>query len=197
MKTLIRLTLLALFIYPAAALTTPAQSPQSAPAKAPLFQITVPSKSHSSPITGRVYIILSRKESKDLLDQIGNFTDETPFFAADISALPAGQPANITAATLGYPLRSLKQIPAGDYYAQAIVNIYTEFHRSDGHTIWAHMDQWEGQQFNHSPGNLYSDVKKIHFDQVRRRAPNLSRSRSGHPARRNSRRHSMGQAHQN
>jgi hypothetical protein len=164
MTTLTRFALLALFIFPTAARTTAAQSSQSASAKAPLFQISVPSKSHSAPITGRVYIILSRKESKDLLDQIGNFTDETPFFAADISALPAGQPANITAATLGYPLRSLKQIPAGDYYAQAIVNIYTEFHRSDGHTILAHMDQWEGQQFNHSPGNLYSDVKKIHFD---------------------------------
>ena len=47
---------------------------------------------------------------------------------------------------------------------QALVNVYTEFHRADGHTIWAHMDQWEGQQFNKSPGNLYSEVHKIHLD---------------------------------
>ena len=47
---------------------------------------------------------------------------------------------------------------------QALVNVYTEFHRADGHTIWAHMDQWEGQQFNKSPGNLYSQVQKVHLD---------------------------------
>jgi len=72
--------------------------------------------------------------------------------------------AIIDADTLGYPLKSLREIPAGDYYVQALVNVYTEFRRSDGHTIWAHMDQWEGQQFTKSPGNLYSEVKKIHLD---------------------------------
>jgi len=45
-----------------------------------------------------------------------------------------------------------------------MVNIYTQFHRSDGHTIWAHMDQWEGQRFDRSPGNLYSGVQKVHLD---------------------------------
>ncbi|MGH7868147.1 MAG: alpha/beta hydrolase-fold protein, partial [Candidatus Dormibacteraceae bacterium] len=44
------------------------------------------------------------------------------------------------------------------------VNIYTEFHRADGHVVWAHMDHWEGQQFNQSPGNLYSKVEKVHLD---------------------------------
>jgi hypothetical protein len=65
---------------------------------------------------------------------------------------------------LGYPLESLKDIPAGEYFVQALFNIYTEFHRSDGHVIWAHMDQWEGQHFSRSPGNLYSEVKKVRLD---------------------------------
>ena len=73
-------------------------------------------------------------------------------------------PAVIDAGTLGYPLKSLKELPAGEYYVQALVNVYTEFHRADGHTIWAHMDQWEGQQFNKSPGNIYSAVQKVHLD---------------------------------
>ena len=47
---------------------------------------------------------------------------------------------------------------------QALVNVYTQFHRADGHTIWAHMDQWEGQRFNRSPGNLFSAVQKVHLD---------------------------------
>src|SRR5262249_3077940 len=109
-------------------------------------------------------VILSRHESNDLRNNIGSWEQETPFFGADVSALAPGSAATIDANTLGYPLKGLREIPAGDYYVQALVNVYTEFHRSDGHTIWAHMDQWEGQQFNHSPGNLYSSVRKVHLD---------------------------------
>ena len=128
------------------------------------FQITVPPAAHSGPITGRVFVILSRRESKDLREQIGSWEQETPFFGVDVSKLAPGKAAVIDADTLGYPLKSLREIPAGDYYVQALLNVYTEFQRSDGHTIWAHMDQWEGQQFNESPGNLYSDVRKVHLD---------------------------------
>ena len=47
---------------------------------------------------------------------------------------------------------------------QAIVNVYSEFKRADGHVVWMHDDQWEGQHWNRSPGNLYSDVQKVSVD---------------------------------
>lgn len=74
---------------------------------------------------------------------------------------------------LGYPVRSLKEIPPGGYYVQALLNVYTEFHRADGHVIWA-PDPWEGQEFNHSPGNLYSKPRAIHFDAHRNDTVRLS-----------------------
>ena len=130
----------------------------------PRFEVVVPRAAHAQPITGRVYVILSRKQSTNLLDAIGDWEQETPFFGADVNALGPGDPGVIDGSTPGYPLHNLKDIPAGDYYVQALVNVYTEFHRADGHTVWAHMDQWEGQQFNKSPGNLYSDVQQVHLD---------------------------------
>jgi hypothetical protein len=130
----------------------------------PRFEVTVPASAHAQPITGRVFVVISPHQKDSLLDDIGSWEQETPFFGTDISQLPAGKAAVINAGTLGYPLDSLKDIPAGDYYVQALVNVYTEFHRADGHVIWAHMDQWEGQQFNKSPGNLYSEVRKVHLD---------------------------------
>ncbi len=108
--------------------------------------------------------MISQKDKPELRLQAGGWGDAAPFFGADVSALAPGHAAVIDGGTLGYPLHSLREIPAGDYYVQALVNVYTEFHRSDNHTIWAHMDQWEGQQFNHSPGNLYSEVKRVHLD---------------------------------
>ena len=75
-----------------------------------------------------------------------------------------GESVTIDENVLGFPPNSLSLIPEGDYYVQALINVYTEFERSDGHTIWAHMDQWEGQHFNISPGNLISAVQEVHLD---------------------------------
>jgi len=44
---------------------------------------------------------------------------------------------------------------------QAMLNKYTRFDRADGHTVWMHNDQWEGQNWKRSPGNAYSEVKEI------------------------------------
>ena len=47
---------------------------------------------------------------------------------------------------------------------QPFVNVYTRFPRADGHTVWLHMDQWEGQNWKRSPGNLYGDPVKMRID---------------------------------
>jgi len=75
-----------------------------------------------------------------------------------------GRPAVIDATTRGWPLESVTQIRPGDYTVQAVLNVYTTFTRADGHTIKAHMDQWEGQHWNRSPGNLYSEPQRVHID---------------------------------
>lgn len=89
-----------------------------------------------------------------------------PFFGVDVFDLDPGQTVTIDEGTLGFPPRSLADIPAGDYYVQAVLNVYTKFSRSDGKTIWAHMDQWEGQHWNRSAGNLMSEVYHLHLDPI-------------------------------
>ncbi len=54
------------------------------------FEVTVPASAHAAPITGRVFVILSRSDSKDLLGQIDNWEQETPFFGVDVSNLSPG-----------------------------------------------------------------------------------------------------------
>ncbi|MFB3813266.1 MAG: alpha/beta hydrolase-fold protein [Terriglobales bacterium] len=162
MKVRHRLYAAVLLVLAATAAAQTAVAP--APAAAPRFEIWFAASAHAQPITGRVYVIITRRSSPEPRLQVGSWTQETPFFGADVSQLKPGEPAVIDANTLGYPLASLKDIPAGDYYVQGLMNVYTEFHRADGHTIWAHMDQWEGQQFNESPGNLYSQTQQVHLD---------------------------------
>lgn len=70
----------------------------------------------------------------------------------------------VEAQALGYPLRSLRDLPEGDYFVQAVMNVYTLCKRSDGHTVWVHMDDSLGANvLNTAPGNLYSEVRKVHL----------------------------------
>ncbi len=126
------------------------------------FDVSVPASAVATPITGRVFVMISRTDDREPRLQIGR--TGVPFFGHDVTNLRPGTPASIDAADLGSPLESLSEIPPGDYFVQAMVNVYSEFKRADGHVVWMHDDQWEGQRWNRSPGNLYSDVQKVRID---------------------------------
>jgi len=145
-------------------LPTAAVTGQSPSAPGPRFEVSFSKDAHAAPITGRAYIAISRiKDARGgPIDQAGE--TGVPLFGVNIENLAPGQPAVIGAATFGYPVASLKDIPAGDYWVQPFVNVYTKFARADGHTVWLHMDQWEGQQWKRSPGNISGDPVKITFD---------------------------------
>jgi hypothetical protein len=128
------------------------------------FEISFPSSVHPEAITGRVFVMITKDEKREPRLQAGSWSRSVPFFGLDVESMKPGEVAVIDESILGYPPKSLSEIPPGDYYVQGLVNIYTQFHRSDGHVIWAHMDQWEGQRFNRSPGNLHSEVKSVHLD---------------------------------
>jgi hypothetical protein len=137
------------------------------------FEISFPVAAHSGPITGRVFVMISRTDSMTRFGTQQKMSAEprmqigrtgVPVFGRDIERLAPGQTAVIDASDLGSPVESLKDLPAGDYFVQALINVYTEFHRADGHVVWMHNDQWEGQHMATSPGNLVSEVQKIHLD---------------------------------
>src|SRR6202789_2451563 len=119
-------------------------------------------KTGPGPITGRAFIMISRDVQREPRLEIGRVG--VPFFGRDFEKLAPGQAAAIDAADLGTPVESIAQLPPGDYYVQAFINVYSEFKRADGHTVWMHDDQWEGQRWNRSPWNLYSTPKKIALD---------------------------------
>jgi enterochelin esterase-like enzyme len=128
------------------------------------FEVSFSAAIHAQAATGRVFVIITRDAGKEPRFQAGARYMGAPFFGVDIDHLEPGAAAKIDNSSPGYPVRTLSEIPIGDYYVQAFLSVYTEFHRSDGHTIWAHMDQWEGQDMFSSPGNLYSLVEKVHLD---------------------------------
>ncbi|MFN8669293.1 MAG: alpha/beta hydrolase-fold protein [Gemmatimonadaceae bacterium] len=116
------------------------------------------------PRTGRLFVVFARDGAREPRLQAGSYGGTAPLFGADVSEWKAGAAAVISADTLGYPYASLRDLPAGEYTVQAVLNVYTKVTRADGHTLWVHWDQWEGQRWNRSPGNLISEPITVRWD---------------------------------
>lgn len=126
------------------------------------FSLSFPEELAEGPFTGRMFVCIARDDEREPRLQVGRYGVQV--FGQDFENLSAGTPVEITNETLGYPIEWLKDLPKGTYFIQAVLNKYTEFERADGHTLWLHNDQWEGQNWRRSPGNLYSDVMKVTID---------------------------------
>jgi len=130
----------------------------------PRFEISFPASVSEKPLTGRMFLIITKTDSIEPRLQVGRYG--TQFFGVDFENLKPGQSVTISASTLGYPVNAFNDIAPGNYYVQAVLCKYTEFKRSDGHTLWMHMDQWEGQDWRSSPGNAYSKVQKVGINET-------------------------------
>src|SRR3984885_3958626 len=131
-------------------------------AAAQSFTVTFPSELSSQPLDGRLLLVLSTDPSDEPRNQIDDTPRSEIIFGLTVDGWKPGEPAKFDETAWGYPIRSLKDLPAGDYFVQVVLNKYETFHRSDGKTVKLHMDQGEGQHWNISPGNLYSKPQKIH-----------------------------------
>jgi hypothetical protein len=139
-------------------------STRQAPAAKIKFAISFPQEQSKTPLDGRMLLLISANDANEPRFQINDGANTQLIFGIDVDGLQPGQEATIDASVFGYPLKSIADIPAGEYYIQALLNKYETFHRSDGHTVKLPMDQGEGQRWNTKPGNLYSTPKKTILD---------------------------------
>src|SRR5207244_13257111 len=93
----------------------------------PRFDIAFARTARAEPVTGRVYVAITR----DLDAQRAPITQTSPtgipLFSHAVDALQPGQSAVIDAPDFGHPVPSLRDLPAGEYWVQAFVNVYTKF----------------------------------------------------------------------
>jgi hypothetical protein len=120
----------------------------------------------TTPVDGRFFVILAATANSEPRFQMNEQEARSAqFFGVDVVNFFAGNyRVDFNETQLGYPARSFRDIPAGDYYVQAVFNKYTTFHLSNGHTVLLPMDEGEGQHWDSKPGNFYSKPEKIHFD---------------------------------
>lgn len=138
---------------------------EKSPSAEPRFAISFSAGLSPTPLDGRVYVVLSTTNPPEPRNQILEVEVKSQqIFGTDVDSLAPGRFAFINDDAPGYPTANFRDIPAGDYWVQAVLNKYTTFHRADGHTLELPMDEGEGQHWNSKPGNFYSEPEKIHID---------------------------------
>lgn len=134
----------------------------TAPARAQQINVTIPAKAI---LHGHLVLIFAKKDKPEPRFQLTENYHSAQGFGVDVPSLAPEQPIVINAKTLGYPRRSLADLDPGDYYVQAVFNVYEPFHpASSDKTLWLPPDRGEGQHWNLKPGNPYSKPEKVHFD---------------------------------
>jgi hypothetical protein len=125
------------------------------------------------PLDGRVLVMLSTDGKAEPRMQIIDGPKTQQIFGINVDGLLPEQEAMIDSTTLGYPIASLRQVPPGTYWIQALLHKYETFHRGDGHVVKLPMDRGEGQQWNKAPGNLYSTPQEIRIDPGAKDSPSI------------------------
>ena len=110
---------------------------------------------------GRLLLMLSSNNEKEPRFQINSGLTTQIVFGVDVENMEAGQEINFDDSVFGFPYPSLKDVPPGEYYVQGLLHTYETFNLQTGHTVKLPMDNGEGQQWNRSPGNLYSEPFKV------------------------------------
>lgn len=128
------------------------------------FRVNITPELQDAAFDGRLMLLMSNNDKAEPRFEIGDDAETQLIFGVDVDGWKPGTTQLVDMHAFGYPLERLKDVPAGDYYVQALLHKYETFHLKNGHTVKLPMDRGEGQHWNIAPGNIYSVPVKIHFD---------------------------------
>jgi hypothetical protein len=104
------------------------------------------------PVKGRVFAIISIDKENE--PRLSTGVTGVPLWGMDVTDLQGGEMVVIEdgkKSVRGYPLDNTWEIPSGDYVVQAFLNVYTTFHRADGHTLEMHLNSGAHQNLFRAP----------------------------------------------
>ncbi len=164
--TLLCLALLILFGFKSPTESaTPGMDGTPFPPSALRFSISFTKEMSDQAQDGRLLLMLANNNRSEPRFQISEGLKAQLVFGIDVDGMKPGQEIIIDEKAYGFPFASVNEIPAGDYYVQALINRYETFKLKTGQTVKLPPDKGEGQQWHSKPGNFYSKPVKISLDQ--------------------------------
>ncbi|MEO9483172.1 MAG: alpha/beta hydrolase-fold protein [Ekhidna sp.] len=125
------------------------------------FDVSFDSSVSMKVLDGRLLLLISTDDSNEPRFQINDGPNTQLIFGQNVDALGANEQVSFGSEHFGYPIQNINDLKPGDYWVQALLHTYETFNLSTGHEVKLPMDNGEGQQWNRSPGNLFSTPIKI------------------------------------
>ncbi|WP_462253320.1 alpha/beta hydrolase-fold protein [Ekhidna sp.] len=125
------------------------------------FDVSLSAELSNEAKDGRLLLLLSTDNSSEPRFQINDGPNSQLVFGQNVESMSAGELISFDSKQFGYPIQNIDNIKEGEYWVQALLHTYETFNLSTGHTVKLPMDNGEGQQWNRSPGNIYSSPQKI------------------------------------
>jgi hypothetical protein len=113
---------------------------------------------------GHIVLMLATNDKSEPRNQINFGLNTQLAFGIDVEGLKPGDEIIVDQTTFGFPIRSIKDVPSGEYFVQALINRYETFNLKGGKAVKLPPDQGEGQHWNTKPGNFYSKPFKIKIE---------------------------------
>jgi hypothetical protein len=128
------------------------------------FDVSIARSAATQPLTGRLVIVMSTRESPEPRHTIGLYGPV--LLGVDVEQLPVGAVKSVDASATIFPMKNLRELPAGEYFVQALFIRYHQTKRADGHTVWVPLQHRRlgSMPFYGLPGNLYSKPQKLTLD---------------------------------
>jgi S-formylglutathione hydrolase FrmB len=105
----------------------------------------------AGPADGRLILVLGRTNAPEPRTRIGDIAlTAEPVLGTDVTGFDGRRPARLDATSALFPLRHLRDLPAGDYWVQAVLATNRDF------TLLA------------APGNLFSAPQRVRLDPTQR-----------------------------
>jgi hypothetical protein len=138
------------------------------------ISVTLPSTRATTAQDGRLLFLLSSDSTGEPRFQVGYGPKTQLLFGTDVENWAPGTTRTVPSNAFGFPIRALRDVPAGTYRVQAFLNRYETFRMGDGRTLKLPPDRGEGQQWASKPGNLYSTPQTVVWNPARPNAITLS-----------------------
>jgi len=117
------------------------------PARAQAPTLRFELSTNARPASGRLFVIIGKTDRPEPRNTIGETgMNATPILARDVKNFGLGITAAVDRTAAIFPIESLDVLPAGDYYVQALFDSNIDLKSVN------------------APGNLYSDIQRVHLD---------------------------------
>ena len=136
-----------------------------APVRAEVFRVDLAPGVRQSTPDGRILLVLSKTPNTEPRFEVERGLDSAQVFGID--ADEKRQATIFSNDIVGYPLESMRDVPAGTYWVQAVLHKYDTFHLSNGKTVKLPAARGAGQNWRKEPGNIISKPIQVSFDPQR------------------------------